>query len=1042
MSAISPSTSPPRTPGEREYRSSSAVNTPNSDDSSIIEDLSFDYVLDDEGNIIRLSKGSTKSNHSSSPPTPQDVLKPELPSKSPSPELLSPVARVSLSRSESAYPVLSGPGAGTSSTSAALQNDKPARSFQRVASGSAITSSSSYLPPGTSAAKARVAARRITLEDPRARQDSFGASKAARPNLDSNINTYTLQEEKENISEADDQPYVLSAPAVAPKLQTRSSPPLVSRSVSSASSRVASSRTYLASGSSSTSAMSRVSEVAVPQRERIALPRQIVSGAGRPGRIMKTTSASKYSNLANYDRISEVETSDNEYGAGQHSPMGTAYVPMTGDETEPEDEAVDAASIPLPSSVPSNSLRTRVPAPSSLALNQLPAPAALLQISASRPRRSASMSEAANNDDYHLQVQQQYQNSNSRPGTSLGLNNDGPGARRIGIQQREKQDQEFRAEYKQDDADRHSPSPTHNQAQSSRTTYGHRRRDSDTLRNVVPPLSAASVGSPTVVEHQRRSSPSSRVGTRYSPPNTLVKGRSSPPVVKGRVPPASKGRLSPSASSNLGAAREVARHRRSPTAPQPSTLKESEQEPQQPAGKTWAGASGEKASMRDEDYEYDRERERERERDREREKERERERDKRALQSHMPMQHVAQQPHYSQSLPSLAAQTAQSQMPAATAQRHHIVVNKKAYARLDIIGKGGSSRVYRVLNNANELYAIKRVSLDKTDAETMSGYMNEIALLKRLEGNSRIIRLIDSELRPGPGGSKGHLLLVMECGEIDLARLLQEQMRDPLNMVWVAYYWQQMLQAVHVIHEEKIVHSDLKPANFVLVRGQLKLIDFGIANAIANDTTNIQRDHQIGTVNYMSPEAIELPDGMRRLKVGRPSDVWSLGCILYQMIYGYPPFHHLKVYQKMKAIPDGTHIIHFDEYAIPVAPSSRSSMSDSQGQADPPKKLDHLKVRVRQDVIASMKSCLLRDPKARATIPELLDHKWLSMEESSPAPAPNSVTLRENEAIINPYHMRQLLLYGISQAGRADDDSLLKEAERLVQELKSVYQSH
>jgi serine/threonine-protein kinase TTK/MPS1 len=57
-----------------------------------------------------------------------------------------------------------------------------------------------------------------------------------------------------------------------------------------------------------------------------------------------------------------------------------------------------------------------------------------------------------------------------------------------------------------------------------------------------------------------------------------------------------------------------------------------------------------------------------------------------------------------------------------------------------------------------------------------------------------------------------------------------------------------MLQAVHIIHEEKIVHSDLKPANFVLVRGHLKLIDFGIANAIANDTTNIQRDHQVNIV--------------------------------------------------------------------------------------------------------------------------------------------------------------------------------------------------
>lgn len=54
-----------------------------------------------------------------------------------------------------------------------------------------------------------------------------------------------------------------------------------------------------------------------------------------------------------------------------------------------------------------------------------------------------------------------------------------------------------------------------------------------------------------------------------------------------------------------------------------------------------------------------------------------------------------------------------------------------------------------------------------------------------------------------------------------------------------------MLEAVGVIHDEKIVHSDLKPANFVLVKGRLKLIDFGIANAIANDTTNIQRDNQV-----------------------------------------------------------------------------------------------------------------------------------------------------------------------------------------------------
>ncbi|KAF8521386.1 kinase-like domain-containing protein, partial [Hysterangium stoloniferum] len=267
-------------------------------------------------------------------------------------------------------------------------------------------------------------------------------------------------------------------------------------------------------------------------------------------------------------------------------------------------------------------------------------------------------------------------------------------------------------------------------------------------------------------------------------------------------------------------------------------------------------------------------------------------------------------------------------------------VNGKTYGKLDMIGKGGSSRVYRVITPSNEIYALKRVSLDRTDQETMQGYMNEIALLRRLKGNDRIIQLEESEVR---GGSRGHLMLVMECGEVDLARLISAKQSTALDMVWVSYYWKQMLEAVHVIHEEKIVHSDLKPANFVLVKGELKLIDFGIANAIANDTTNIQRDHQIGTVNYMSPESIEVAEGNARLKVGRPSDVWSLGCILYQMIYGTPPFHHLSVLQKMRVIPDPNNVIEFPEQAIPIA----------------------------------LKSCLMKNPKDRETIPQLLSAGWL-----------------------------------------------------------------
>ena len=59
-----------------------------------------------------------------------------------------------------------------------------------------------------------------------------------------------------------------------------------------------------------------------------------------------------------------------------------------------------------------------------------------------------------------------------------------------------------------------------------------------------------------------------------------------------------------------------------------------------------------------------------------------------------------------------------------------------------------------------------------------------------------------------------------------------------------------VLQAVRGIHELRIVHSDLKPANFLLVMGQLKLIDFGIAKSIQGDTTSISRESQVHSKHF------------------------------------------------------------------------------------------------------------------------------------------------------------------------------------------------
>lgn len=130
-----------------------------------------------------------------------------------------------------------------------------------------------------------------------------------------------------------------------------------------------------------------------------------------------------------------------------------------------------------------------------------------------------------------------------------------------------------------------------------------------------------------------------------------------------------------------------------------------------------------------------------------------------------------------------------------------------------------------------------------------------------------------------------------------------------------------MLKAVDEIHSRDVVHSDLKPVNFITVSGKLKLIDFGIANAIQSDHTSVIKDTQIGTINYMAPEALDSrseldptggKSGKSFIKFNCKADVWSLGCILYNLVYGKPPFGLLpNLMAKVRAITNSKYVIDF-----------------------------------------------------------------------------------------------------------------------------------
>jgi serine/threonine-protein kinase TTK/MPS1 len=82
----------------------------------------------------------------------------------------------------------------------------------------------------------------------------------------------------------------------------------------------------------------------------------------------------------------------------------------------------------------------------------------------------------------------------------------------------------------------------------------------------------------------------------------------------------------------------------------------------------------------------------------------------------------------------------------ASKKRNNIRLNGKIFTRMDLVGRGGSSKVWRVMAENGKVFALKRVSLEDADENAVRGYKGEIDLLKKLEGNDRVVRLLDYEM--------------------------------------------------------------------------------------------------------------------------------------------------------------------------------------------------------------------------------------------------------------------------------------------------------
>ena len=196
------------------------------------------------------------------------------------------------------------------------------------------------------------------------------------------------------------------------------------------------------------------------------------------------------------------------------------------------------------------------------------------------------------------------------------------------------------------------------------------------------------------------------------------------------------------------------------------------------------------------------------------------------------------------------------------------------------IGRGGDARVFLAFDRAGQKVALKILHPEFLESVAADRFLREIRLVSRLN-HPRIARLLDS------GEQDWFVYLAMAF--IDgptlrevLGRGRRLSVADTLRVAC------NLLDALEHAHQLGIVHRDVKPENVIISpdRGAV-LLDFGIARAIV---TSVSREITragltVGSSSYMSPEQINAEQ-----KIDGRSDLYSLGCVLFECLTGRPPF--------------------------------------------------------------------------------------------------------------------------------------------------------
>ncbi|KAH9771520.1 MAP3K epsilon protein kinase 1 [Citrus sinensis] len=251
----------------------------------------------------------------------------------------------------------------------------------------------------------------------------------------------------------------------------------------------------------------------------------------------------------------------------------------------------------------------------------------------------------------------------------------------------------------------------------------------------------------------------------------------------------------------------------------------------------------------------------------------------------------------------------------------------------DEIGKGAYGRVYKGLDLENgDFVAIKQVSLENIAQEDLNIIMQEIDLLKNLN-HKNIVKYL------GSLKTRSHLHIILEYVENgSLANIIKPNKFGPFPESLVAVYIAQVLEGLVYLHEQGVIHRDIKGANILTTKeGLVKLADFGVATKLTEADVNTHS--VVGTPYWMAPEVIEMSG------VCAASDIWSVGCTVIELLTCVPPYYEL---QPMPAL---FRIVQDERPPIPESLSP--------------------------DITDFLRQCFKKDARQRPDAKTLLSHPWI-----------------------------------------------------------------